>query len=149
MSYGDTLLIDGTDVRALPGVVAVGFIDGLYAPGTRRGDDDTIPGRQGQLGVLLPADKYLITVPISVAGSTTAQLNANLHSIGSAVAGSGGLVTLTRKLANGSGFDSHTANGRFVQGLQFTLMNWTTAQTDLQFYNLDGAWWTGTSWRLP
>src|SRR5438309_1596874 len=113
MSYLNTLLIDGHDVAGLPGVFAVSEIDGLFAPGTTRGDDDPIPGADGQLGHGLPVDKYLITVTLWVGGTSTANLNANVKAIAPLVTGARGLVTLTRKLDNGAGFDSHTADGRF------------------------------------
>jgi hypothetical protein len=152
VTFIDTLLIDGTDVAALPGVIAVDFIDGLYAPGARRGDDDDVPGRDGSLGAELPLAKYLITVPVWVKGATTAELNSNLRTLGPLVTGSRGLVTLTRRLDNGAGYDEHTAAGRFATGLTPTgERNQTAVALELQFYNLDGAWFdSGTStWLVP
>lgn len=149
MSYIDTLLIDGTDVRSLPGVFAVGFIDGLYAPGTRRDADDVIPGADGVTGAQVPLDKYLITVPIWISGATTAALNANVRAIGPLVTGTRGLVTLTRHLDNGAGYDTHTAPGRFATGLTLSMVNLTQGSMDLQFYNLRGAWLDGTDWIVP
>lgn len=150
MAYTDTLLIDDTDVRDLPGVFAVDFIDGLYAPGDPRGDDDEIPTRNGALGAALPLAKYLITVSMGVKGATTAELNDNLASIAvtcRGVAGNG-LVTLSRRLARTGGTQTHTADGRFATGLKLTQANWSAGGLQLQFYNLSGAWFDGTSWVL-
>lgn len=146
MTYLNTLLIDGTDVYDLPGVFAVDFIDGLDAPGTTRGDDDVIPGADGQLGHGLPVDRYLITVPLWVQGTSAADLNANVRAIGPLVTGARGLVTLTRKLDNGAGFDSHTAPGRFATGLGLSRVSDTVGSMDLQFYNLNGRWFDGSAW---
>jgi len=153
VTYVDTLLIDGTDVAALPGVRRVGFIDGLYAPGAVRGDDDVIPGRQGQLGVAgLPLERYLITVPVWVSAVDTATLNTNLAALGLVVRGTGGLVSLTRRLTTSGGHVDHTAAGRFATGLTPTgERNRQAVALDLQFYNLDGAWTSdgGTTWLVP
>lgn len=151
MAYVDTLLIDGTDVEALPGVIAVDYIDGLFAPGTTRGDDDIIPGRRGQLGVGgLPLDRYLITVPLWVSGANTATLNSNMAALGLVVRGTGGLVTLTRRLTSSGGHVDHTAAGRFATGLTPTgERNHEAVALQLQWYNLDGAWWDGTTWLVP
>lgn len=150
MTFIDTLLIDGTDVAALPGVIAVDYIDGLYAPGARRGDDDEIPGLDGALGAQLPLAKYLITVPVWVSGATTAALNSNLRSLATAVTGTRGLVTLSRHLDNGAGYDTHTAPGRFATGLTPTgERNHVAVQLDLQFYNLAGAWFSSGAPTVP
>lgn len=153
MTYVDTLLVDGTDVAALPGVIAVDFIDGLFAPGTTRGDDDEIPRRDGALGAAnLPRAKYLITVPVWVMGATTADLVTNLAALGPLVRGTGGLVTLTRRLTTSGGHVDHTAAGRFATGLTPTgERNREAVALDLQFYNLDGAWTSdgGTTWLVP
>lgn len=150
MTFIDTILIDGTDVAALPGVIAVDYIDGLYAPGTARGDDDSIANADGWIGSKLPLDKYLITVPLWVAGATTGELNSNLAALGLIVRGDRGLVTLSRRLDNGAGYDTHTAPGRFAGGLTPTgERNHEALALDLQFYNLRGAWLDGTTWLVP
>jgi hypothetical protein len=153
VTYVDTLLIDGTDVDALPGVIAVDYIDGLFAPGTTRGDDDEIPRRDGAVGAPnLPRAKYLITVPLWVSGATTADLNTSLAALGPAVRGTTGLVTLTRRLTTSGGHVDHTAAGRFATGLTPTgERNHEAVALQLQWYNLDGAWTpdSGSTWLVP
>lgn len=143
-----TLLVDGTDLRSLP-LIKINRFD-LFAPGIKRGNHDTIPGRQGQLGAQLPTDAYQFAVEITVDGGTEANLYANLHSVASAIVGNYGLVQLERRLPNGSGgYDSTTANGQFFGGLSFQLLNVVTGKTELTFVNLDGGWWNGTHWVVP
>lgn len=151
MAYTDTLLIDGTAVEDLPGVFAVDFIDGLYAPGDPRGDDDDIPTAWGSLGASLPVAKYLITVSLGVKGPTTAELNDNLAAIGVTCRGTGGdgLVALSRRLARTGGTQTHTADGRFAGGLKLTQANWSAGGLQLQFYNLSGGWFDGSTWLVP
>lgn len=146
----NTLLINGNDLRTFfDGIRVVGDMH-LYAPGTRRGSHDVIPGRAGQLGAELPYDAYAFSVTVFVSGSSREEMIANLMSLGTVLAGSNGLVTLTRRLAKvGGGFTSYTANGQFVQGLDLTLLNSQTGNTELQFINLDGSWWNGTSHIVP
>lgn len=151
-SYVDTLLVDGTDIQSLSGV-AVTSLTGLLAPGIRRGSPDVIPGRQGQLGAQLVYDAYPFSIPIIVFGGTGTDLQrraamiANLTAAIAAVGGqsTGGLVVLKRRLAKvGGGYDTHTANGQFVR-MNMTEPNFETGQTELQFVNLDGSWWTGST----
>jgi hypothetical protein len=146
----NTLLVNGTDIRTLTGITVVGFME-LYAPGTRRGSDDVIPGRQGQLGAQLPYDAYSFSVPIQVAGATREAMIANLMAVG-VLLGGNGLVTLTRKIANLSGGqDTHTASGRVDTSFAVALLNPSLARTVLQFINLSGAWTpdSGVTWLVP
>lgn len=158
-AYLKTLLVDGTDIRSLTGLVAVNHLD-LYAPGTRRGSPLTVPGRQGQVGVSLPWDAYNFAVGITVGGGDEAAMTDNIRAIGTALEGTGGLVSLERRLPTGSSgaYQAMYAKGMFSGGLGFTLLNPVTGQTELQFANLSGAWTptladvddpTATSWVVP
>lgn len=144
MSTGpDTLLVDGTDLRSLAYLRITNI--NLFAPGTRRGEDDVIPGRRGQFGVAgLPLDAYPFTVQGNVTGTTRGNRNANLFDLVGKVGGSNGdgLIALTRHLANSTdtGTVDYTAAGRFVGLSSVALLNPTTAQIELQFTNLSGAW---------
>ena len=151
----DTLLINGTDLRGITGLKIIGDMN-LYAPGTRRGSDDVIPGRRGQLAAPgLVLDAYSFTVDVQIQGATRGQRNARLASIGTTLVGTAadGLVTLTRRLANSAdtGYDTFTAQGRFVAGLSFAILNPYTGKTQLQFLNLDGAWLrtSDSTWVVP
>lgn len=139
-----TLLVGGVDIRSMPGFSVVGYIP-LHAPGQRRGQDETIPGRVGQLPVPgLPFDAYSFSAPVWIAGATPGQREANLRTAAATLLGptGDGLVTLTRRLVNATddGFDEATAQGRFVAGLSFQVLNPWTGSTELQFVNLDGGW---------
>ncbi|SRR6266705_1141473 len=157
----DTLLVGSTDIQSLAGIVVEDF-SGLFAPGTRRGQNEVIPGRQGQIGAEKVYDAYAFSIPITVLphasdGSVSsnlqarrAQVIANLRAASAALAGTNGLVTLTRRLSDSATtYVSHTCAGEFVQGLGMTLLNVETGQTELQFVNLDGAWWNGSAWLVP
>ncbi len=148
----NTLLIDGHDVRTLPGVVVAGPLD-LFAPGDRRGNDDVIPNRQGELGAALPLAKFIVRIPIRVNGDTPDEFVANVLGLGPLIGGlaAGGLVTLTRHIVTASGFVEHTAKGRFITGLALGMGNPWTGTTELQYYNLDAAWWdpTTSAWLVP
>jgi hypothetical protein len=59
-------------------------------------------------------------------------------------------VQLRRHLARGASTHVvHTAQGRFATGMNFQTVNHTQCRTDLQVYNLSGAWWNGTNWIVP
>jgi hypothetical protein len=149
MMTADTLLFDGTDLQSLTGVV-VGDLSGLFAPGTRRGDHDTIPGRPGQLGAELPYDAYSFSIPITVLGDTRFEMLTRLRAVGAALAGTGGLGVLERRLDDGAGgYDAHTANGQFASFNTFSLLNPKTGQTELTFVNLDGAWFDSGAPTVP
>lgn len=145
VSVPNTLLIDGHDLRTyFAGLRVVGDMN-LYSTGTRRGNDQVIPGRNGQIPVPgLPLDAYDFTVSVWVAGASRGEKEARLRAVASVLLGSAsdGLVTLTRRLANSAddGYDEGTAQGRFVAGLSFAVLNPLTGNTQLQFLNLDGCW---------
>jgi hypothetical protein len=158
MSYPDTLLVDGLDLQTVPGLVVMDLA-GLFAPGTRRGDDDVIPGRRGQVGAELPFDAYAFTIGVALLSDTAepvpsrAQFITRLRTLSAALMGTNGLVTLTRRLANtgGAGYVEHTCAGRFVSGTGFDMLNASNGTTELQFINLDGAWHDAATdaWLVP
>lgn len=147
----DTLLINGVDLQSLTGIV-VRDLAGLHAPGTRRGSNDTVPGRRGQLGARLDLDAYAFALPIAVlpvdadgnALSTTQERRAamlsHLQSIVRLTSADEGLVSLTRRFSTPTGNVEHTARGQLVEGLAAELLNFETGQTELQLINLDGCW---------
>src|SRR5206468_12737230 len=98
MSFLDTLLVNGHDVRALTGVTIVGTME-LFAPGDFRGDHQELPGRDAAVGVALPRAKYILHVPVRIAGATRGERNDNLRALGPLLRGSTGLVTLKRRIA--------------------------------------------------
>lgn len=144
-SVPNTLLIDGNDLRAdFPGLSILGDMN-LYAPGTRRGSDQVIPGGTGQVPVPgLPLDAYAFSVFVKIQGATRGEKEARLRTLATVLMGTNhdGLVTLTRRLANAAddGYDECTAQGRFVTGMAFALWNPYSGKTELQFINLTGGW---------
>lgn len=152
-SVRDTLLVDGVDIKSMPGVVING-ID-FFATGAKRGSNDTIPGRSGQLGAAKPLDAYTFTVhatvrPILSNGTSPATVDArralmiaNLRQLSRSIQGlnTGGQVLLTRRLTSGEGtYVDHTAFGEYVHTTALHLINYHNGRTDLEFINLDGAW---------
>ena len=146
----DTLIVDGVDVQSLTGIT-VTRLD-LFAPGTRRGSDDVIPGRQGVVRAPKIYDAYAFSVEILVEGATRAEMVANLAAAGAAIGGgSDGDVTLTRRLSTTGGYVDHNANGEFVGWTAIDLLNPQTGATELQFLNTSGAWTpdSGVTWLVP
>lgn len=150
----DTLIVDGVDLQNIAGITVTN-LDGLLAPGTRRGENVVVPGRRGAIGVPKVYDAYEFAVGITVdGGDGTAQARrvtmlARLATLSAALDGDGGLVTLTRRIANSTTYVEHTASGEFVDGLQVTLLNADTGETELQFVNLDGAWFASGAPTVP
>lgn len=160
----DSLSINGTPIEGF-GVMVTDY-SGLFAPGTRRGDDDVIPGRRGQVGAELPYDAYVFSIPVTFANERDpvwtphdfriVSLQA-LASMGAYLAGNNGLVTLTRTLSAQvgvggeyeAGIVEHTAAGRYIGGTAVTFLNPYNWTTELQFINLDGAWFDGEDWLVP
>lgn len=148
----DTLFVNGVDLCSLTGVV-VGDLHGLHAPGTRRGSNDVVPGRQGQQGVPKPLDAYAFAIPVTllpedgsgVTGDTLsarrAQMLTNLRALTAGLVSATGLVPLKRRLATSGGYAETTADGEFVDGLAIQLLNAQTGQTELNFVNHDGCWY--------
>jgi hypothetical protein len=148
----DTLLVNSVDVQSFPWLV-VESLAGLHSPATRRGSNDVVPQRRGQLGAALDVDAYAFTIPITVlpidaTGDVSADLVtrrstalANMHQLARLLNADDGLVTLTRRFTAGTSYVEQTANGQLVDGLAFELLNADTGRTELQFVNLDGCWY--------
>lgn len=148
----DTLIIDGQDLQLLTGVAFtdLGF---LFAPGQRRGSNDVVPGRRGQIGVPKPLDAFQFSVPVvilptDISGSYAdgaqpqrAQAIVNYEALLQACSGTNGMVTMGRRLATSSSYIEYTAAGEFVQAANVQwLAQGSRVTAELQFINLDGAW---------
>lgn len=144
----DTLLVDGTDLQSIAGIIVTN-LDGLLAPGTRKGENVPISGRRGVIGVPKVYDAYEFGVGIRVEGDDRAAMLATLATLSAVLDGDGGLVTLTRRLVSGSSYVEQTAAGEFVDGLQVALLNGWTGDTELQFVNLDGCWFASAAPTVP
>jgi hypothetical protein len=158
-TYPDTLLVDGVTLEACGFLVT--DLSGLFAPGTRRGDDDVIPGRRGAVGAELPYDAYQFSIPVALLSAEPALLPRahrravwvdKLRTACAVFAGNNGLVTLTRRLSTETaGPVDHTCAGRFITGTTFEMLNAFNGTTELQFINLDGAWFDAVNdeWLVP
>lgn len=150
----DTILIggtSGTDIRALPWLKVRG-IDGIWAPGQRRGDDTVAAGADGEIGNELPLAKYVLTANVTIKGATRGERNDNLRSLMPIVSGTNGLLTIARRVATGStgdDYDEHESDFRFITGLTPQIMNPYMGFTQLQWYNLRGAWFSGSGRTVP
>jgi hypothetical protein len=152
MSYLDTLFVNGHDIRtAFTGLTVYGTID-HWAPGDRRGEDETIPGRNGDLDTQLPRASFVILVSIQVTGATRGERNDNLRDAIALMRGSDhGLVPIKRRIATGTGsaYEQGTARGRVLTAAS-SILNPYTGRGALQIKNLDGAWKdSGGTFRVP
>lgn len=147
MSYLDTIIIDGHDVRALDYLtIGPGHMK-LRGDGERRGDDDLIPGDDGEEANPLPLAKWIIVIPCRIRGANRGQRNDNLAAASALIGGWGnhGRVALERRTATGDANDylAVFAPGRFITGLSPALMNDRTGQTQLQYYQMTAYWLDG------
>lgn len=156
--YPDGLLVDGTALWELPGLLfPPDAWTGLFAPNIYRGAHDIVPGRRGRLGAERVLDSFQFNVPFRVTsdsddsgpGPTTpvarrVQTIANYAGLLETCAGSsGGLVALTMRLITGpttASFADEDAAGAFegVQNLAWPDLE--TVDGELVFTNLDGGW---------
>lgn len=142
MTYLKTLLVDTADLRTLTGVTVL-HMD-LDAPWTRRGDDEVIPRRDGDVGVQLPLASYTFTVGVLVKATGGATFAENRAALAATIQGTRGLVALERRYpATGmSPYKAMTASGRFLGALNFTMdPGLLQGVAELQFKNLNGGWW--------
>lgn len=135
-----TLLFDSTDLQDVEGVTVTDWGEALIAPKVRRGQHDTIGGRDGWLGASLPLDGYNFDVTVKIEGDTEADMWANIDILSDALEGVGGLGELERRLDDGMGsYVATFANGAFA-GINSTLLNRENHTLVLTFANLDGRW---------
>jgi hypothetical protein len=156
--YPDRFLINDVSLESYN--LTVTDLSGIFAPGNRRGDDDVIPGRRGQIGAELPYDAYTFSIPVAFAAEPAPWAPPkdmrvfaieSLTNLAAQCAGNNGLVTLGRQLSafNEDGFVVHTASGRYVGGTAVQFLNPYNWTTELQFINLDGGWFDGENWLVP
>lgn len=147
MSHTD-LVFAGTSLSGITGITVTDWT-GLWMGVFRRGDHDTIANRDGQLGNQLPLDAFNFTIGVMLDGATEAAMFTNLTGLATALAGTGGLGTLERRIDNGSGgYTSTYAAGAFA-GISPTLLNLQTGQIDLTFGNLSGRWFSNSDLTVP
>lgn len=136
----DTLLINGTDIATVTGLVVTDF-SGLHADGPYRGDNIVLPGSAGQVSYEKVRDAYPFDLPVVLTGDTRQQFIDRLAALRALMDGSN-LVTLTRRLTDAgmTGYVDTTCNAEYVAGTAVNLLNASNGRTVLEFINLDGAW---------
>lgn len=123
----------------------------------RRGDNDVIPGRYGQIGATKPLDSYSFSIPIGIMGIDTNGLFpnsveeqrmwalVNLRGLIRALSPFHGLVNLKRRIQNyGETYPYYeqTCNAEFVAGSALDFFVPEAGKTELEFINLDGCWYS-------
>src|SRR5690349_3053043 len=94
----DTLLINGTDISTVAGLVVTDF-SGLHQDGPYRGDNLTIPGMPGQVSYVKVREAYTFDLGIALAGDSRQDFLDALDGIRTLI-GSDNLCTLTRRLTS-------------------------------------------------
>lgn len=143
------------------GGVALSDIDGMivedypfFASSVRRGQAEVIPGVRGQRPIPRPLDSFTFSIPVSIVGDNPdgtsptdeIQLRANfvrnLGRVTGQLSTQGGVVSLRRALQGEEGPEYSIAVGEFVQGTSMTFLNPYTGQTELEFINHSGVWYS-------
>lgn len=143
-----TLLVDGNNLRSYGNVTKLD----IYAPGTRRVENDTIRKRRGVFRATAPVlDAFGFTVSMEILGTDDADLYSKQAALGLAVAGDSGNVALTRRVPKATSpfYLEHTANGQFVGFAGWEHINDCSVKVDLQFLNTSGGWLSGSTWLVP
>lgn len=142
--YG-TYLIDGTDIR-IAGQRLLRDVDGLYAMGGLRGDDLIVTDADGASWLdERPFDPFTLPLPLTLRGGTEAGFNDLLRTLRRLVKPDQ-TVTLTRRLAFGSGNEDHTALARYESGLPPQMApGIVEADLTLSLKQLDGIWYGSTT----
>lgn len=149
MGLPDALLINGANLQSYRLIVE--DLASLHAPGARRGENLTIPGRAGDVYVEKVYAAYSFTLPVVVLPDCAdgslwtspherrAQFLTNLREVQELV--DDGELTFTRRLAAaGGGVEEMTALGEYFDGLAVESINAESGRALLQLINLDGCW---------
>lgn len=146
----DDLYIDGTALSSLKGVIPSEY--NFFGDGAKRGSNDTIPGRYGQVGTYKPLDAYSFSVSVGITGESatgtypgdqaTERTNmlTNLAFLVRTLSANGGLCTLTRRVQNNASYVDTQCNGEFIAGTALELFVPEAGRTELEWINLDGCW---------
>lgn len=151
--FVDDLLINNIPLSSITGIVVENYL--FHGPGYRRGSNDTVPGKRGQIGAYKPLDAYSFSIPVGVMGCSAtgyfpssvldqrANMLRNLGYAARVLNGNGGIVNLTRKLQSSStgAYVLEECIGEFVQGTAFDMFVPEAARSELEFINHDGCWY--------
>lgn len=152
----ETALVDGTDLADFGVVEDLG---GLYATGSRRGSNYTVPGRDGEIYVPKPRGAYGVGIGLvlyAVDPDTGAELDdddARTRRFNQAWLDlvdlcdpDAGPVVLTRRLSLPGGLTiDQSCSAEISGGMSPSLLNLVAGRVVLPFTNLDGTWSAGTS----
>ncbi len=135
----DTLLINGTDIMTVPGLVVTDF-SGMHSDGPYRGENLTVPGMPGAVSYAKVRDVYAFDIGVALTGDTRQDFLDCLAGLRALMPSN--LVTLTRRLTDSGmfGYYDDNCSAEYVAGTAVTLLNANTGRTTLEFLNLSGGW---------
>jgi hypothetical protein len=135
----ETVLFDGTDIKSA-GVREIKVWEGALLTTSLRGDDLIIEDADGMVAVQeRPFDSIEMQLGLVLLGTTHADFNDATRALRRLVKADG-TVTLTRRLAYGTGNEQHTALARYAGGLEPHLIDMAAGHVDLRMRLLDGLW---------
>ena len=116
----DTLLINGTDIATVAGLVVTDF-SGLHQDGPYRGDNLTIAGMPGAVSYVKVRDAYAFDLGVSLVGDTRQDFLDALDGL-RALIGADNLCTLTRRLTSTAlgGYTDTTCGTTYVTSTAIT-----------------------------
>lgn len=137
----DTFQIDGTELSSLSCITSYA---GLYQSALPRGENITLPGRDGEVWVDKAFQTNVIDIGIILSRDSSSDFNAAMNSIKQLVK-PGRKVTLTRTRTVGGVPETTSATAEFVAGLNFDMTRLQIGRTVLSFKLLDALWHSTTN----
>lgn len=129
----DTLLINGTNLLSIDGVVVTDF-SGVHVDGPYRGENLVVPGMPGAVSYAKVRDAYTFDIGIGMVADDRAGFLTCLNAIRALMPTN--LVTLGLTLTGSSWY----CTAEYIANTAVNLLNPNTGRTSLEFINLDGAW---------
>ncbi|MGZ4596281.1 MAG: phage distal tail protein [Actinomycetes bacterium] len=139
MTTWETLLVDGSDIASTARILQVW--DGIHAVASERGDPVTVPGRDGVVDVDRAFDAFPVAIGLQLRGASLLTGFNDVHRDLKRLCKPGRKVTLSRRLSYTTGQETHTCSGRYLSGLEPTLMTPALGRVVVSFLNLDGLWY--------
>lgn len=129
--------IADTSVKTL---ATIASFDGILSDSPTRGDNLVIPERRGQSFLPKPYDAYPYPVPLTLLGTSQAQLQDNLDALKALCASAYAAKTFARTTPHASGdvTASHSGTASLEVAMADGLL---TGRIGLTVVNLDGCWY--------
>lgn len=136
----DTILIDGTDLATTGRIVQQW--EGVHTTPASRGSGQTLDGRDGVLDDTdRPFEPGILSLGLMLRGSSDVTGFNDAYRTLKRLVKPGSKVTLTRRLSFTTGNEDHTAQARYVSGLEPTMVTPADGKMVLIFSILDGLWY--------